>query len=126
MEKRTRVLALDNSAAGRHELFDNLSNRGFDVVHADNGREGLDLLNRENVDIIVSDINLRQMDGFSFVRHVRGDPRHAHLPVLILTSETNRALRTEGKVAGANAWMLKPADPERLVEVIRRISRHAA
>jgi len=126
MPKRTCVLAVDNSATSRREISDNLSRQGFDVVQAENGREGLDALNRGNIDIVVSDIDLPQMDGFSFVRHMRGDPRHANLPVLILTRETNRALRTEGKVAGANAWMLKPVDLKHLVETLRRMSSHAA
>jgi two-component system, chemotaxis family, chemotaxis protein CheY len=126
MSKRPCVLAVDNSAASRREIFDSLSNEGFDVIQAENGREGLEVLSRGEIDIVVSDIDLPQMDGFSFVRHMRGDPRHARLPVLILTHESNRALRTEGKVAGADAWMLKPVDPKRLVEAIRRMSRHAA
>lgn len=126
MSKRTCVLAVDNSATSRREIFESLSSEGFDVIQAENGREGLAALSRGEIDVVVSDIDLPQMDGFAFVRHMRGDPRHAHLPILILTRETNRALRTEGKVAGANAWMLKPVDPKRLVETIRRMSHHAA
>jgi two-component system chemotaxis response regulator CheY len=126
MAKKTCVLALDSSASSRGELLATLLSRGFDVVQAENGQEGLDLLNRQNIDIVVSDIDLPQMDGFSFVRHLRGNPRYASIPVLFLTRETNRALRTEGKVAGANAWMLKPADPQRLADTIRRMSDRAA
>jgi two-component system, chemotaxis family, chemotaxis protein CheY len=122
----TRVLTVDDSRTMLDMLRVALVNRGFEVVQAENGREGLEALKRGAFDVVISDVNMPVMDGFTFIRNLRKEPAHAGLPVLILTTETSREKRDEGRAAGATGWIVKPFDPEKLVATIRKVCPAAA
>jgi two-component system chemotaxis response regulator CheY len=117
----TRVLTVDDSRTMLDMLRAALTARGFSVVQAENGAEGLAALEREPVDVVISDINMPVMDGIAFIKSLRGKPAHAGLPVLILTTETSREKRDLGRAAGATGWIVKPFDPEKLVQTIRKV-----
>lgn len=122
----TRVLTVDDSRTMLDMLRAALTSRGFQVIQAENGKEGLTALQREKVDVVISDLNMPVMDGFAFIRALRADPENAGLPVLILTTETSRDKRDQGRAAGATGWLVKPFDPEKLVQTIRKVCPVAA
>ena len=116
-----RVLTVDDSRTILAMLHHTLSNAGFEVLQAEDGKQGLDVLAREPVDVVITDINMPVMDGIQFIREIRGSGRHNSLPILILTTETSQDKRDQGKAAGGTGWIVKPFDPEKLISVIHRV-----
>jgi two-component system chemotaxis response regulator CheY len=116
-----RVLTVDDSRTILAMLHHTLSNAGFEVVQAEDGRQGLEVLARQSVDVIITDINMPVMDGIEFIRNVRASGQHQSLPILILTTETSQDKRDLGKAAGGTGWIVKPFDPEKLISVIHRV-----
>jgi len=116
-----RVLTVDDSRTILAMLHHTLSNAGFEVLQAEDGKQGLDVLRNETVDVVITDINMPVMDGIEFIRHVRATGNHQSLPILILTTETSQDKRDQGKAAGGTGWIVKPFDPEKLISVIHRV-----
>jgi two-component system, chemotaxis family, chemotaxis protein CheY len=117
-----RVLTVDDSRTILAMLKHTLGGAGFEVLQAENGQQGLDVLSTEEVDVVVTDVNMPVMDGIEFIRRVRAGGRHQSLPILILTTETTQEKRDLGRTAGGTGWIVKPFDPEKLLSVIRRVS----
>ena len=116
-----RVLTVDDSRTILAMLHHTLSNAGFEVLQAEDGKQGLDVLMTQAVDVVITDINMPVMDGIEFIRHVRATGQHQSLPILILTTETSQDKRDQGKAAGGTGWIVKPFDPEKLISVIHRV-----
>ena len=116
-----RVLTVDDSRTILAMLHHTLSNAGFEVLQAEDGKQGLDVLMTQVVDVVITDINMPVMDGIEFIRHVRATGQHQSLPILILTTETSQDKRDQGKAAGGTGWIVKPFDPEKLISVIHRV-----
>jgi len=116
-----RVLTVDDSRTILAMLHHTLSNAGFEVLQAEDGKQGLDVLKTQAVDVVITDINMPIMDGIEFIRHVRATGQHQSLPILILTTETSQDKRDQGKAAGGTGWIVKPFDPEKLISVIHRV-----
>ena len=116
-----RVLTVDDSRTILAMLHHTLTNAGFEVLQAEDGRQGLEILAREAVDVVITDINMPVMDGIAFIRQVRGSGKYQSLPILILTTETSEDKRQQGKAAGGTGWIVKPFDPEKLISVINRV-----
>jgi two-component system, chemotaxis family, chemotaxis protein CheY len=116
-----RVLTVDDSRTILAMLHHTLSNAGFDVLQAEDGQKGLEILRRESVDIVITDINMPVMDGIEFIKQVRATGRHNSLPILILTTETSQDKREQGRAAGGTGWIVKPFDPEKLISVIHKV-----
>jgi two-component system chemotaxis response regulator CheY len=116
-----RVLTVDDSRTILAMLHHTLSNAGFEVLQAEDGKQGLYVLKTETVDVVITDINMPVMDGIEFIRHVRATGNHQSLPILILTTETSQDKRDQGKAAGGTGWIVKPFDPEKLISVIHRV-----
>lgn len=116
-----RVLTVDDSRTILAMLHHTLTNAGFEVLQAENGQVGLDVLGREEVDVVITDINMPVMDGIEFIRNVRATGRHQSLPILILTTETSQDKRDQGREAGGTGWIVKPFDPEKLISVINKV-----
>ena len=116
-----RVLTVDDSRTILAMLRHTLTNAGFEVLQAEDGQQGLDVLNRESVDIVITDINMPVMDGIEFIRNVRASGQHQRVPILILTTETSQEKRDQGKSAGGTGWIVKPFDPDKLISVIHRV-----
>ena len=102
-------------------LHHTLTNAGFEVLQAENGQAGLDVLLSEDVDVVITDINMPVMDGIEFIRNVRSTGKHQSLPILILTTETSQDKRDQGRAAGGTGWIVKPFDPEKLISVINKV-----
>lgn len=116
------ILTVDDSRAMRDMLRHSLLAAGFRVVQAEDGVQGLEVMAAECPDVIVTDINMPRMDGFRFIEAVRSDDTKRGMPVLVLTTETDTEKKLRAKTAGATGWIIKPFDPEKLVEAIRRVS----
>ena len=122
MTDTTRVLTVDDSASMRALLNHALSTNGFDVVQADDGVHGLEVLEGETPDVIITDINMPRLDGFGFIEGVRKDERHRAVPILVLTTESDSTKKERARAAGATGWIVKPFNPTKLVDAIRRVA----
>ena len=116
-----RVLTVDDSKTMLAMLNHALSGAGFEVVQADDGEKGLLALDQNQVDVVITDINMPVMDGIEFIKKVRASGQYQSLPILILTTETSQEKRDQGRAAGGTGWIVKPFDPEKLVSVIKRV-----
>ena len=116
-----RVLTVDDSRTILAMLHHTLINAGFEVLQAEDGQQGLDILARQSVDVVITDINMPVMDGITFIRNVRTSGCFNSLPILILTTETSPDKRDQGRAAGGTGWIVKPFDPDKLIAVIRRV-----
>jgi two-component system, chemotaxis family, chemotaxis protein CheY len=116
------VLTVDDSRTMRDMLRLALADAGFRVVQAEDGVHGLEVLQGESPNVIVTDINMPRMDGFGFIENVRSDARHRAIPILVLTTESDAEKKDRARRAGATGWIVKPFDPVRLVEAVRRVA----
>ena len=116
------ILTVDDSRTIREMLRLALIDAGFRVVQAEDGLHGLEVLGGEAPDVIVTDINMPRLDGFGFIEEVRGDPKHRATPILVLTTESDSEKKNRARMAGATGWIVKPFNPVKLVEAIRRVA----
>lgn len=117
------ILTVDDSASMRQMVAFTLKSAGFNVLEAANGEEGLARIRDSNVDMLLVDQNMPQMDGVSLVRAVRSLPQHKATPILMLTTESSDAMKAAGKAAGATGWLVKPFDPARLIDIVKKVMR---
>jgi len=118
------VLTVDDSRTMREMLRLALADAGFRVVQAEDGIHGLEVLQAEPEmpQVIVTDINMPRMDGFGFIEEVRGDQRYRGIPILVLTTESDAEKKNRARMAGATGWIVKPFNPVKLVDAIRRVA----
>lgn len=115
------ILAVDDSSSLRQMVAFTLKSSGFDVIEAVDGQDAIDKLNGRAVDLVLTDQNMPRMDGLTLVRHLRTLPHFKSTPILILTTESSDEMKQAGRAAGATGWMVKPFDPRKLIEVIRKV-----
>jgi two-component system chemotaxis response regulator CheY len=115
------ILTVDDSGSLRQMLAFSLKEAGYGVVEAVNGQDGLDKAKQQTVDLVLTDQNMPVMDGLSLIRALRGLKNYKSVPILMLTTETGDDIKAQGKAAGANGWLVKPFDPARLTEVVRKL-----
>ncbi|MBN8729788.1 MAG: response regulator [Acidobacteria bacterium] len=115
------VLIVDDSASMRQMLKFTLQKAGFAVAEGSDGREGLKQLASARPDLIITDLNMPNMDGLDFIRGVRAQSGFRATPILMLTTESEDGKKQAGKAAGATGWIVKPFQPERLLQVIARV-----
>ena len=116
------VLTVDDSATIRTMLQHALVDAGFRVVQACDGMEGLERLEGEVPDVIITDINMPRLDGFGFIEQVRRSQAHRRTPILVLTTESDAPRKERARQAGATGWIVKPFDPAKLVDAIHRVT----
>ena len=117
-----KILTIDDSRAMRDMLRHSLTSAGFDVVQAEDGIDGLDVLSTQNPDVVITDINMPRMDGFGFIEAMRKNTDYRAIPVLVLTTEVDAEKKNRARQAGATGWIVKPFDPIKLVDAINRVS----
>jgi len=100
-----------------------LKGAGFDVLQAADGQEGLERAREKTVNLLLVDQNMPRMDGISLVRALRDMPQYKSTPILMLTTESSDAMKAAGRAAGATGWLVKPFDPIRLLEVVKKVIR---
>ena len=116
-----RVLTVDDSKTMRDMVAFTLRGAGYEVREAEDGVKGLAALSGAPADLIITDLNMPNMDGLAFIRAVRGDPKYKTVPILMLTTESDASKKADGKAAGATGWIVKPFAPDKLVEIVRRV-----
>jgi two-component system chemotaxis response regulator CheY len=117
-----RILTIDDSKTIRDMLRFTLADAGFEVLQAVDGQDGLDVLGKEQVDVVITDINMPKMDGYEVIRRMRSDSAHKSTPILVLTTESEVDKRDIARQAGATGWMVKPFDPDRLIATINKVA----
>jgi len=122
MENTTRILTVDDSASMRALLNHALTTRGFDVSQAEDGEVALEWLALNEVDVVITDINMPRLDGFGLIEKLRSGSRHRDRPILVLTTESSEEKKARARSAGATGWIVKPFDPEKLVAAVRRVA----
>jgi two-component system, chemotaxis family, chemotaxis protein CheY len=115
------ILAVDDSASIRQMVSFTLKSAGYDVIEAVDGMDGLDKAKAKNADLVLSDQNMPRMDGLTLIRNLRGLPQYKTVPILMLTTESSDAMKAQGRAAGATGWLVKPFDPQKLIEVVRKV-----
>lgn len=116
------ILTVDDSRMMREMLLLALREAGFDVIQAEDGVHGLDVLSRAAPEVIITDINMPRLDGYGFIEAVRKDQRHRAIPILVLSTERDAEKKSRARAAGATGWIVKPFKAESLVAAIRRVS----
>jgi len=106
----------------REMLLMVLRDAGFNVVQAEDGQEGLDVLANAAPDVIITDINMPKLDGYGFIEGVRRDERYRAVPILVLSTESSPEKKARARNAGATGWLVKPFQAETLLDVVRRVS----
>jgi two-component system chemotaxis response regulator CheY len=114
------ILTVDDSASVRQLVRFTLSGAGYQVIEAVDGVDALRKLTVP-VHLIVTDLNMPQLDGIGLIREVRGKPAYKGVPILMLTTESQASKKQEGKAAGATGWIVKPFSPEQLLAVIKKV-----
>jgi two-component system chemotaxis response regulator CheY len=117
-----RILTIDDSKTMRDMLMLTLSNNGFEVLQAVDGLDGLDVLGRETVDVVITDINMPKMDGYGVIQHMRERPEYDDLPILVLTTESDQEKKERARKLGATGFIIKPFNPTGLVDVLRKVA----
>lgn len=115
------ILAVDDSASIRQMVSFTLKSAGYEVVEAVDGQDGLDKAKSRAVNLVLTDQNMPRMDGLTLIRNLRGMPQYATTPILMLTTESSDAMKSQGRAAGATGWLVKPFDPQKLIEVVRKV-----
>jgi len=117
------ILAVDDSPSIRQMVAFTLTAAGYNVIEAADGQEGLTKAREKTVNLVLTDQNMPVMDGFTLVKNLRSLPMYSSTPILILTTESSDEMKAKGKAAGATGWLVKPFDPVRLVEIIKKVIR---
>ncbi len=118
----TKVLAVDDSPTIRMLLRATLTERGYDIVEAEDGIAALEVLAENVPDVVITDINMPRLDGFGLIARIREQGCHSALPILVLTTESSPEKRNKAREAGATGWIVKPFNPDKLDAAIRRVA----
>ncbi|MGB3813206.1 MAG: response regulator [Shinella sp.] len=116
-----KILTVDDSASIRLTTRVTLNNAGYAVTEAVDGLDGLGKLQAGEYDLVITDLNMPNMDGLAMIRELRKLPAHTGVPVIFLTTESDGELKAQAKAAGATGWLTKPFDPESLVKIARKV-----
>lgn len=116
-----RIMAVDDSVSLRKMLVHTLTQGGHQVTEAEDGVQAVALAGRTSVQLVITDINMPNMDGLTLVKRLRSLPAYKHVPILVLTTEMDPVKKKEAKDAGATGWIVKPFAPEQLLGTIRKV-----
>lgn len=115
------VLTVDDSASIRQMVAFTLKSAGYEVVEAVDGEDGLNKAKSKSANLVLTDQNMPKMDGLTLIKSLRGLPQYRSVPILMLTTESSDAMKAAGKAAGATGWLVKPFDPQKLLEVVKKV-----
>jgi len=115
------IMIVDDSASLRQVVGIALKGAGYDVIEGSDGRDALTKLSGQKIHLIISDVNMPNMDGISFVKALKQLPNYKFTPVIMLTTESQDAKKQEGQAAGAKAWLVKPFKPEILLGAVQKL-----
>jgi len=117
------ILIVDDSASMRQLVSFALKDAGYDVIDAVNGKDALNKLNGTKIDMVITDLNMPEVDGIEFIKQLRNKPGYKFMPIVMLTTESQESKKQEGKQAGASGWIVKPFTPEQLIDIVKKFAR---
>jgi two-component system chemotaxis response regulator CheY len=115
------ILIVDDSASLRQVVKIALTGAGYDVIEASDGKDAITKLDGKKVHLIISDVNMPNMDGISLVKAVKEMPQYRFTPIIMLTTESQEEKKKEGQAAGAKAWVVKPFKPEQMLAAVQKL-----
>jgi two-component system chemotaxis response regulator CheY len=116
-----RILTVDDSASVRQMVAFTLRKAGYEVVEAVDGKDGVGKAGGGKFDLIVTDLNMPNMDGIQMIAAIRKLPGYPFTPILMLTTESQAGKKDEGRKAGATGWIVKPFDAEKLIATVQKL-----
>ena len=117
----TSILAVDDSTSMRQMVSFTLKGAGYEVVEAADGDEAFDVAKGKSVDLVVTDVNMPNMDGITLIKQLRTLPSYKFTPMLLLTTESSTDSKQKGKAAGATGWIVKPFNPDQLLATVKKV-----
>lgn len=115
------ILTVDDSPSIRQMVSFTLKDAGYSVTEAVDGQDGLSKARTGSFNLIFTDQNMPRMDGLTLIKQLRAMPQYKTVPILMLTTESSDAMKSQGRAAGATGWLVKPFDPQKLLDVVRKV-----
>ncbi len=115
------ILIVDDSASLRQVVSITLKGAGYSVIEAFDGRDALTKLNGQKIHLIISDVNMPNMDGITFVTEAKKLPAYKFTPIIMLTTESGESKKQSGQAAGARAWVVKPFQPAQMLGAVSKL-----
>jgi two-component system chemotaxis response regulator CheY len=115
------VMIVDDSASLRQVVHIALKGAGYDVLEGCDGKDALSKMTGQKIHLIISDVNMPNMDGITFVKEVKKLANYKFTPIIMLTTESQEAKKQEGQAAGAKAWVVKPFKPEQMLMAVSKL-----
>ncbi|SKA07459.1 response regulator [Consotaella salsifontis] len=116
------ILVVDDSASVRQMVSLTLAQAGYRTIEACDGADALSKAGANRLDAVITDLNMPNMDGLTFIKRYRASPASAGVPIVFLSTESDGGIKAEAKAAGATGWMVKPFRPEQLLSVVRKVA----
>ena len=118
-----RIMTVDDAASVRQLVSFTLKKEGYDVVEACDGKDAVRKLESTDVDMVVTDLNMPEMNGIELIKNLRAQAKYRFIPIIMLTTESQAGTKQEGKAAGATGWIVKPFQPEQFIGVVKKVLR---
>jgi two-component system chemotaxis response regulator CheY len=115
------IMIVEDSSTMRQMVGFTLKRSGYEVIEAVDGADAMGKINGKPIHMIITDVNMPNMDGIEFVRNVRQNPTCKFTPIIMLTTESQQDKKNEGRAAGATGWIVKPFSPEHLMAVVKKV-----
>lgn len=115
------IMTVDDSASVRQMVSFTLRDAGYEVVEAVDGQDALAKKSSRPIHMVITDLNMPNLDGIGLIRALRSDPAYRFVPIVLLTTESQAEKKQEGKAAGATGWIVKPFKPEQLLAVVKKV-----
>ncbi len=115
------IMTADDSSSIRQMVSFSLGQAGYEIVEAVDGRDALNKLDGAGVNMLITDLNMPNMDGIELIRQTRAKSEYKFIPIVMLTTESQAEMKQKGKQAGATGWIVKPFKPEQLVAVVKKV-----
>jgi two-component system chemotaxis response regulator CheY len=115
------IMTVDDSASVRQMVSFTLRDAGYEVVEAVDGQDALAKKNGRPMNMVITDLNMPNLNGIGLIRALRSDPAYRFIPIVMLTTESQAETKQEGKAAGATGWIVKPFKPEQLLAVVKKV-----
>src|SRR5450631_3320488 len=115
------IMVVDDSASLRQVVGIALKGAGYEVIEGCDGQDALAKMTGQKIHLIISDVNMPNMDGITFVKAVKQLPNYKFTPVIMLTTESQEGKKQEGQAAGAKAWVVKPFQPEQMLAAVEKL-----
>jgi len=116
------ILTADDSASMRQMVNFTLTGGGYEVIESVDGADALEKLGQNsNIQMLVTDLNMPNVDGIELIKQVRSNEKFKFIPIIMLTTESSSDKKQAGKNAGATGWIVKPFKPEQLLAVVKKV-----